>query len=67
MKVLTEHILTVGILLISCSAGPFLPAHAENAQFGTPKESEGTRIFHAAEHSLENSRWCRCLFTLSQH
>lgn len=50
MKVLTEHILAAGILLISCGAGSSLPAHAENAQFGTPKESEGTRIFHAAEH-----------------
>src|SRR6266571_7565421 len=44
----------VAIWLISISAsvafGVWVSAKAEEGQFGTPKGSEGTRIFKAAEH-----------------
>src|SRR2546428_12996277 len=48
------HPTRVAIWLISISAsvafGVWVSAKAEEGQFGTPKGSEGTRIFKATEH-----------------
>jgi hypothetical protein len=43
------------MLFISGAIQAWMFARAENRQFGTPQNSEGTRIFHATEHPYYSS------------
>src|SRR5215831_11788918 len=46
------HRTVVGVIALSIAVagGIYLSAGAEEAQFGTPKGTEGTRIFKATDH-----------------
>ena len=50
MSVSTSGAVRVITLMASVAVGGWMPAQAEDGQFGTPKGGEGTRIFNAPEH-----------------
>jgi hypothetical protein len=50
MTLLTRRAIGATMMLASVAVGAWTFAEAEDRQFGTPKGTEGTRIFNATEH-----------------
>ena len=55
MTLFTKLAIVTAILFVSGAIHTWMLATAENRQFGTPRDSEGTRIFNATEHPYYSS------------
>src|SRR5215510_7188699 len=50
MMISTKLVIGATTVLASLAIGTWMFAEAQDTQFGTPKGTEGTRIFNATEH-----------------
>src|SRR4249919_1752534 len=55
MTLFTKLTIVTVMLFIPGAIQTWMLARAENRQFGTPQDSEGTRIFNATEHPYYSS------------